>query len=121
MLDNEQIQQAIRTTIAAEILKGIDTDARNALLQASITKTLTEYSFSTAISKIVCARAEEVAGDMVKSGAASAEITAAVRKGMDLFIARLPEAVCKALTEAFAGESGTYGRGPGLILKHLGK
>lgn len=120
---DEKVQEAIRTTIAAEILKGIDSEARNTILQKSIVEALKDYSFKNAIEKVVVDRAIQAAKEMVESDEVGNKIDQAVTKAVDDFTNKLPTAVHAALLEALFGKdnNSSYDRGPGLVLKHMKK
>ena len=121
-MDDKLISQAVRDTIARDILKGISQDDRDAIIARSITAALGDYDFKRAIEKTVTAEAEKTALKLLATHEWSQKIAAAVRGAVNNVLAILPDAVEATFIEALAGKPGdTYNRQPGALLEHLRK
>lgn len=119
---SETVREAVLQNLAAEVLKSLDTEAREAVLQASIAQALGDYTFRGAVEKAVAQRAGEVAAELVREGGYDAQIRTAVQQGLDALLLQLPRAIQLALAEALCGRSGagSYGSAaPALVLQHL--
>ena len=107
-MNDERIKEAIHAVIAKTILEGIDTEARDALLQKSITDAISDYSFRVAIEKVVAEKAKAVVSEMVETEEWTLAIEGAIRAGFDGYIRNLRIATEKLLKVQFHGKDGSY-------------
>lgn len=115
---DENALKAVRTVIAQQILASIGTEHRDAVLTASIESALKDWSFRNSVEGAIAENAVKVVHDMLQEPHWQGRIHDAVEAGFNQFLSRLIDAVPKLLTEAIAGEGGTYQRA-GAILKHM--
>lgn len=116
-LNDQTIQEAIQATIAKEILAGLNTSIRDALLQKSIAKTIGDYTFRDAVGKVVAAKAAEIATKLIASEEWEKRIEQAIRDGFDLYVANLTTVSHSVLLAAFHGDKDGYShRGPARLL-----
>ena len=121
MITDKEVNEAVLASISKQILEGLNTSARDAILAKSISAALTDYSFKEAIKNTVAQKAIEAAEIILKSDKMRDEIIDAVEVGIESLMKKLPEAVELALIEAILGIEGndSYSKRPSLILKHL--
>ncbi len=119
MLDKEAINTAIRDTIAKTVLEGLDNSTRNAILQESITKALTDYRFTSAINDIVAEKARRVTADLVESRDWSERIKATIEAGFNDYLVNLRAAIPQMLAQGMHGREhkDSYYAQSGQILK----
>jgi hypothetical protein len=104
---NEQlIQEAIHTSVAKAILEGLDTSARDAILQKSISKALGDYQFRHAVENVVADKAKAVAAELVESEEWTQRIEEAIRAGFEDYVKDLRKATSKVMAMALNGEEG---------------
>lgn len=121
---SEETKQAVRTALAAQALATMTPDAKNEILSRSITEALKCYSYADSVKDAVQGKLKECAAAYIQSEEGAAVIDGAFRKGLALFLDKLPEAVAATMTEAFFGHesTGAYDSSkPGILLKHLRK
>jgi hypothetical protein len=114
-LKDDLIRSAIIQTMSKEILEKISTGDRNAILAGSITETLRSYSFAAAIQAQVATAAREAADAIIAGEDFQNKLVAAVRKGVALYLKKVPQAVAKMMVQLMHGEAGNYQRA-GLVL-----
>lgn len=119
-ITDESVKEAIHATIAKQILDGLDTSARDAILQKSIREALTDWKFRGAVQDVVNDKASEVAAELVNSPEWSARIKDTISRGFDDYLESLRVAMQNTLREAMHGKGGsnTYDRFPAKILAH---
>src|ERR1019366_10013020 len=117
-MTDEVLNEAIAKTIAAQILGALSDERRAAFLEKSLTKALKDWSVTSAIEKVVAARALEVAAELAKEEDWTLRITDATRDGFEIYIQKIPKAIVSMLLEEMHGKDQPYGR-CGSILKHL--
>ena len=120
-MTDADIQAAVRDTVAAQILEGLGTEARDALLQKSIVEAIGNWEVQAAIRDVVADKATAAAAEMLASVKFEKQIMAAVKKGGDDCLKILRVAVCKAQSEAFIGPAGDRMLTRPLIGKHMQK
>lgn len=120
---DEGIKTAIHATIAKEVLGALDTEHRDALLQSAIAETIGGWSFRNHVEKVVAARAEEIATQLVHTEEWSSRIENAIRLGFDDYLRYLRTAVAKSVQNNMHGElhEGYRSVSAGDILKHWPK
>lgn len=116
---DEALNQALAQATAKEILARLGTEHQEAFLLKSMTAALKEWSVQAAIQKAVASRALEVATELVQTKDWTLRIQAAVAAGFSLYLDQLKHATEKMLVEVMHGKEGSYGGGPGVLLKHL--
>lgn len=116
-MNDETLNAAIQTSVAKQIIEGLGTEARHALLVKSMTKALTEYHFTSAVEKVVASRAMEIASELVTLDDWSNRITQAIRAGFDDYLADLRMATRESAKTWIHGTEGHYG-GSGRVLGH---
>jgi hypothetical protein len=117
-MDKHAIEAAIHATVAREILNGLDTEARDALLQKSITDALTDYSFRKSVGDVVSAKAAQIAAELVETDEWQAAIREHIKGGFDKYLAQLDQGMLKGFKRLLHGNSSgnSYDRNPALIL-----
>lgn len=120
MLDDEALKTAIHATVARQILEGLGTEARDALIVQSMTKVLTDYRFLSAVNEVVSDKAKRVAAELVESEDWDGRIRTTIRAGFDDYLVSLRMATTEMLKESMHGREGTYGS-PGRVLGHWPK
>lgn len=110
---DDNIKEAVHAVIAQQILAGLDTTHRDALLAKSITEAIKSYEFRNAVSKVVSEKAAEIAVHMVDQR--QSDIAQAIHDGFELYLQRLSVATANMLTKAMHGEGGTYQRAASLL------
>lgn len=109
MIDNESLNAAIHATIAKQILEGLGTEARDALVLKAMTRTLSDYSFASAVNKVVSDKAARVVAELVESDEWTRRITDTVREGFEGYLISLRAAVTEEVKEMMHGRQGSYG------------
>ena len=109
LIDDSHLKEAIHSTIAKQILDGLDSTHRDELLQKSITAVVKDYGFRSAIDHVASDKAAAVATELMASEEWTLRIEQAVRDGFEGFLVQLREAVPEALKKTFHGSRGNYG------------
>lgn len=117
-ITDESVREAIHTTISKQILEGLDTSSRDAILQKSITEALKDWKFRGAVADVVNNKAREVAAELVNSKEWTEEIRTTIQLGFEDYLKNLRIATQKTLLEAMHGKDGTstYDRAPAKLL-----
>lgn len=120
-ISDTDLNAAIATTVAQQILGSLEQKHRDAFLEKSIATALKDWSVRSTIEKIVAARAAEVVEEILKEPAWTARVKAAVKQGVEAYLKILPTATAQMLAEAFHGKEGerSYDLAPGIIRKYL--
>lgn len=118
MLNDETLKAAIHATVAKQIIEGLGTEARDALLLKSMTAALTDYTFRNAVEKVVAEEAMKVAAQVVQSDEWHRRITEAIKAGFDDYLINLRAATQRMAQEMMHGTQGVdaYSRWPGKVL-----
>lgn len=112
------IKEAIHASIAKAILDGLDTEARDAILQKSISSSIGDYKFRHGVEEVVAEKAKQVVAELVESYEWENKITEAIRAGFDDYLANLRSAIPGVLALAMHGRDGDgYSRQTAAILK----
>ena len=104
---NELVKEAMYSSIAKTILEGVDTTARDAIIQRSIESALKDYQFKQAVEKVAAKRAEEIAEELLKGPEWTALIQEAIRRGFNNYLINLERAVSGSLIEMLHGVAST--------------
>ena len=112
--------EAMSQVIAKQILDGLDTDKRDALLQKSIEAVIKDYSFRRAIEETVCEKATEKARELMNTEKFSILVSTAISEGANEFIRDLREAMSAGMSRLLVGDK-DGGSSHGLILEALNK
>lgn len=115
LIDDADLKAALHATIAKQILDGLDTSHRDALLQKSLVDVVKDYSFKNAIEKVAADKAAKVAMVLLDSEEWSQRVEQAICDGFDDFLLQLRAAIPKAMKKAIHGTEGNYG-GCGSVL-----
>lgn len=117
-MDKHAIEAAIHATVAREILNGLDTDARDALLHKSIVEALTDYSFRKAVGEVVSAKAVQIAAELVETEEWQTAIRERIKCGFEKYLSQLDQGMSKGFKRLLHGNSGSnsYDRNPAMIL-----
>jgi len=114
---DEQVAEAVRATIAQQILASIDTTARDAILAKSIREAITDYTFKHAIEKAAADKAAEVVKELLASESWTIKIRQTILNGFDDYLKNLRAALPAALIKMLHGDnSSSYDRSAGHIL-----
>ena len=117
-MDNEAIESAIRDSIAKTILEGIDTAARDALLQKTIKDVIGSYSFRSAVESVVAEKAASVVSELVDTDDWNNRIIQVIREGFEVYLRQLKSAIPKVIAATIHGTDGEmYSRQVASILK----
>lgn len=109
ILKDEELRQVVYSTIAKQILDGLDQSHRDAILQESIADALGDYKFRNAVNEVVADKATKVAKKLVESDDWTARIEQAIRDGFDDYLVNLRTASQTMLKDAFHGKTSSYG------------
>lgn len=109
LIEDGELKDALHATIAKQILDGLDSSHRDALLQKSLLAVLKDYSFKSAIEKVAAAKAATVATGMMDSADWSKRVEQAISDGFDDYLIQLRAAIPSAMKKMFNGTSGNYG------------
>ena len=117
-MDEETLKSAVWASIAKTILEGLDTEARDALLEKSIQKSIKDYAFSGEVSKVVADKARRVVLELVETEDWERRITEAIRSGFNTYISNLERAIPNVISLSMHGELGdSYSKRSAAILK----
>jgi len=99
----EEIKSAVRDTIAAQILEGLDTETRDALLQEAIVKTIGSWEIRSEIRDVIAEKARERAAEIMATDAYAKKLARAVKQGCEDCLKTLRASTCEAVSELFVG------------------
>lgn len=118
MIDNEAVNRAVCSALAADILQRISPEHRDAMVAGALAKSLDSYRMSTRLEEVAAEIAVERARVICREDGWTARIDAAVRAGFEVYLANLTSAVPRALTEMMHGKESisVYDRKSGSIL-----
>lgn len=117
-MDNKSITEAVHASIAKTILDGLDTDARDAILQKSIADSIGGYTFRNEVEKVVADKARRVVTELVESDEWETKITEAIRAGLDDYLSNLRAAVPGVIALSLHGKDGDgYSKQTAAILR----
>lgn len=107
-LDDKQLKDAVYSVVAKQVLEGLSTEARDAILQKGISEAISDYSFRKAVEEVASAKAAEVAREIMSTDDWRTQIEMVIRAGIEDYLAGLRQAIPAALLECFHGEDGKY-------------
>ena len=102
----EVIQAAVHASIAKTILEGLDTSARDAILQKSIASALKDYTFRSSVETVVAAKAAKVVAELVETDEWDTRITETIKAGFEDYLANLKAAIPGVITLSLHGKDG---------------
>ena len=115
MINDETLKEVVHATIAKQILAGLDTTHRDALLQNTLVDVIKDFRFTCAIEKVAAEKASEVAAKLIESEEWTQRVEQAIRDDFEDFLTQLRVAIPEALKQSFHGKQGNYG-GCGAVL-----
>ena len=115
LIEDADLKAVLHATIAKQILDGLDSTHRDALLQKSLVDVVKDYSFRNAIEKVAADKAAKVAIRLMDSDEWSQRVEQAIRDGFEDFLIQLRAAIPEAMRRTFHGKEGSYG-GCGSVL-----
>jgi hypothetical protein len=117
IINDEGVVHAIHATIARQILEGLGTEHRDAILQEAITRALKDWKTIHEVEKVVAVRAAEVAAQLCRTEDWTARIEAAIQEGFTEYLENLKKASEKMLVALYHGTNrDSFSRAPGTIL-----
>lgn len=105
-MNEEAITKAVHASIAKTILEGLDTSARDAILQKSIAKALSDYTFQHGVQEVVADKARRVVAELVESDEWESRITETIRSGFEDYLKNLRSAIPGVLALSLHGKEG---------------
>jgi len=105
-MDTQAISDAVHASIAKTVLEGLDTDARDAILQKSIAAVIGDYKFRSSIEDVVAAKAGRVVAELVESEDWESRITGAIQRGFDDYLSNLRSAIPGVIALSLHGKDG---------------
>ena len=98
-MNETAITEAIHASVAKTILEGLDTEARDAILQKSITAAICDYKFRHRIEDVVAAK-------LVEAEDWESRITEAIRSGFEDYLSSLRVAIPGVIALSLHGKDG---------------
>ena len=114
-MDATLLKEAIHSTIAEQILKSLDTEARDELVKKAMVDVLTSYRFENAVTQVIVKKAEAVAAELLETDNWKLMIRDAVERGLETYLKQLEGTTVEAVKAMFHGEDGTYGSKAGVL------
>lgn len=105
-MNEAAITEAVHASIAKTILEGLDTEARDAILQKSITAAIGDYKFRHSIEEVVASKASRVVAELVESEDWESRITEAIRSGFEDYLNNLRAAIPGVIALSLHGKNG---------------
>ena len=109
LIDDGLLKEALHATIAKQILDGLGSEHRDALLQKSLVEVVRDYGFRGAIDKVACEKAAAVAKELMDTQEWNARISQAISDGFEDYLLLLREAIPDVMKKAIHGREGQYG------------
>lgn len=109
LVNEAVVEQAIHATIAKQILEGLDTTSRDAILAKALVDIVKGYNFREAISQVAAAKAAEVATELMATEDWTGRVEQAIRDGFEEYLSQLRAAIPEAMKKTFSGQAGSYG------------
>lgn len=113
-------KDAVSKLIAQQILAGIGTEHRDAILAKSIEGALRDWSVKSSIEKVVAAEASVVVVEILKDRQYQDMIASICEDALREYLVEMRSAVKNSIDEFFLGRDGdTYNRAPSPLLRAI--
>lgn len=115
------VKEAIRQTIAKQILDNLNTDARDALVLESMEKVLETFDVQHAIRSAAAERALEIARELYKTEEWSKKIADEIRQGFQDYLNQMRKQLTAGMIKFMHGTGENYGGHSGMAFLLKGK
>lgn len=115
LVTDDALKEALHTTIAKQILEGLDSTHRDKLLQKAMVDVVKSFDFRHAIDKVAAEKAAAVAYRLMESEDWTARVEQTIREGFDEYLQQLRGVLPEAMKRAFHGQSGSYSNAAAIL------
>lgn len=120
LIDEPIVRDAVQAVIAKQILAGLDTEHRDAILTNAIQTALRSWQTISGVERVVSERAVQVARELCETEDWTNRIRQVIRDGFADYLRSLRVAMPRAVRESMHGKKGnsSYDTKEGMILGH---